>query len=319
MTGIFIRTANENVSSDNNWRSQNYQNFEDFRYVISERQAREDNRVLDKNVDRTNGGKYFYGYGAKAQNTLIPAFYAAYTGVNQSKVSLSPFRNMPLPNWNINYSGLSKIKALSKIFSNITLQHRYSGTYSIGGYTSNLYYSGDSLARGGRDLVSQYNINNVTIREQFSPLIGIDITTKSGITGGFKINRTRNVMLSVPNAILTEMNMKDFSFNLSYRTSGVKLPIKVDGKKIYLSNDLLMDLRVSIQNNFTIIRTVDLNTNTPANGQRVVMIQPNINYMINNNVNLTMFYERRASKPHASNAFPTALTNFGMKLRYTIQ
>ena len=319
MTGIFIRTANENVSSDNNWKSQNYQNFEDFRYVISERQAREDFRVKDKDVDRTNGGKYFYGYGAKAQNTLIPAFYAAYTGVNQSKVSLSPFRNMPLPNWNINYSGLSKIKALSKIFTNITLQHRYSGTYSIGGYTSNLYYSGDSTARGGRDLVSQYNINNVTIREQFSPLIGIDITTKSGITGGFKINRTRNVMLSVPNAILTEMNMKDFSFNLSYRTSGVKLPIKVDGKKIYLSNDLLMDLRVSIQNNFTIIRTVDLNTNTPANGQRVVMIQPNINYMINNNVNLTMFYERRASKPHASNAFPTALTNFGMKLRYTIQ
>lgn len=319
MTGIFIRTANENVSAKNDWRSENYENFENFRYVVSQRQAQEDSRVSNKGVDATNNGKYFYGYGAKAQNTLIPAFYAAYTGTNQSKVSLSPFRNIPLPNWNINYSGLSKIKALSKIFTNITLQHRYAGTYSIGGYTSNLYYSRDSSAAGGRDLVSEYNVNNVTIREQFSPLIGIDITTKSGITGGFKINRTRNVMLSVPNAILTEMNQKDFSFNLSYRTSGVKLPIKVNGKKLYLTNDLLMDLRVSIQNNFTIIRQVDLNTNTAAAGQRVVMIQPNINYMINNNINLNIFYERRASKPHASNAFPTALTNFGVKLRYTIQ
>ena len=319
MTGIFIQTANDKASAKNNWESTNYQNFENFRFVVSQRQANEDGRVALKGIDKTNGGKYYYGYGAKAQNTLIPAFFAAYTGINQSKVSLSPFRSLPLPNWNINYNGLSKIKALGKIFTNITLQHRYSGTYNIGGYTSNLYYNPNDTARGGKDLVSQYNINNVNIREQFSPLIGIDVTTKSGITGGFKINRSRNVSLSVPNAILTELTSKDFSFNLSYRTSGVKIPIKVNGKKIYLENDLLMDMRISIQNNFTVIRQVDLNSNTIQSGQRVVMIQPNINYMVNKNVNLNIYYERRASKPHASNAFPTALTNFGVKLRYTIQ
>jgi cell surface protein SprA len=319
MSSIFIRTANENPSAKNDWVSQNYNNFENFRYVVSERQARQDERVLDKRIDVTNGGKYYYGYGAKAQNTLIPAFIAAYTGVNQSKVSLSPFRNVPLPNWNINYNGLSKIKSIGKMFTNITIQHRYTGTYNVGGFTSNLFYSPDSTARGGKDLVSQYNINNITIREQFNPLVGVDVTTKGGLTGGFKINRSRNVSLFVPNAILTEMNQKEFAFNLGYRTSGVKIPLKINGKKIYLANDLLMDLRIGIQNNFTIIRTVDQNTNTVANGQRVVSIQPNINYMINNNINLTIFYDRRASKPHASNAFPTALTTFGFKLRYTIQ
>lgn len=316
-SGIFIQTSNDNANAKNGWVSTNYNNFEGARYIISQRQAENDDRVQVKGVDPS--GKYFYGYGAKAQNTLIPAFLSAYTGVNQSKVSLSPFRNVPLPNWSLNYNGLSKIKSLSKIFSNITLQHRYSGTYTVGGYTSNLFYSEDSLARRGVDLVSKYNINNVSIREQFSPLIGIDITTKSGITGGFKINRSRNVSLAVPNAILTEMTQKDFSFNLAYRTNGMRLPIKVNGRRILLENDLLMDLKVSIQNNYTIIRQVDLNTNTPANGQRVVSIQPNINYMVNKNINLSFFYDRRASKPHASTAFPTALTTFGFKLRYTIQ
>lgn len=319
MTGIFIQTANDPVSDKNNWTSTNYNNFENFRFVISQRQAAQDPRVLNKGIDKTNNGKFYYGYGAKAQNTLIPAFYAAYTGTNQSKVGLSAFKQLPLPNWNINYNGLSKIKGLSKIFSNITLQHRYTGTYSIGGFTSNLYYSDTAIARGGKDLVSQYNINNVTVREQFSPLIGIDVTTKGGITGGFKLNQSRNISLNVPNAILTEMHQKDLSFNLSYRTSGLKLPIKFNGKKVYLENDLLMDLRISIQDNFTIIHQVDLNSNTVANGQKVVLIQPNINYMINKNVNLRFYYERRASKPHASNIFPTSLTNFGVKLRYTIQ
>ena len=167
--------------------------------------------------------------------------------------------------------------------------------------------------------MSRYNINNVSIREQFSPLIGIDVTTKSGVTGGIKINRTRNVTLFVPNANLTEVTSKDFTFNLGYRTSGIKLPIKFNGKRINLTNDLLMDMIVSIANNYTIVRMVDQNTNTVAAGQRVVSIRPNINYMINSNINLSIFYDRRASKPHASNAYPTALTTFGIKLRYTIQ
>ena len=318
MTGIFIRTFNENVSAKNGWVSQNYENFENFRFIISQRQAMGDDRVLIKGVDPDNK-KFYYGYGAKSQNTLIPAFLAAYTGVNQSKVSLSPFRNIPLPNWNINYNGLSKIKSLSKIFTNITLQHRYTGTYSLGGYTSNLMYSDDSTARSGVDLVSKYNINNVAIREQFNPLIGVDVTTKSGITGGVKIGRSRNVTLFVPNANLTEVAQKDFTLNMGYRTSGVRLPIKFNGKKVYLENDLLMDLSISIANNYTIIRMVDQNTNTVASGQRVVSIRPNINYMINTNININIFYDRRASTPHASNAFPTALTTFGVKLRYTIQ
>jgi len=133
------------------------------------------------------------------------------------------------------------------------------------------------------------------------------------------MSRTRNVTLFVPNANVTENNIKDYTFNLGYRTNGVKLPIKFNGKKAYLANDLSMTLEVSVQNNVNIVRRVDQNTNTPTGGQRVMTIRPNINYAINTNVNLQIFYDRRSSKPFASNTFPTALTTFGMKLRYTIQ
>ncbi|MES2618158.1 MAG: cell surface protein SprA [Bacteroidota bacterium] len=319
MSHIFINTAFDKAGSANGWVSTSYDNFENSRAVISRRQANQDERVYDKSTYFDTTERFSAGYGPTAQNVLIPAFLAAYTGSNQAKVSLSPFPKIPLPNWNINYNGLSKIKAISKRFTNITIQHRYQGTYSIGGYTSNLQFNPDTTPVEGKDLVSKYNINNVSIREMFSPLIGIDFTTKSGITGGFKINRSRNITLMVPNATVTESNIKDYTFNFGYRTNGVKLPIKFNGKKAYLANDLQITVDVSVQNNVTIVRRVDQNTNTPTGGQRVVLIRPNINYMINSNINLQIFYDRRSSKPWSSNTFPTALTTFGVKLRYTIQ
>lgn len=319
MSGIFIRTANDNPSSKNGWKSTAFDNFENFRFVVSRRQVDLDSRVTNKTIDTTNRGRFYAGYGGKSQNTMIPAFLAAYTGTNQSSVKLSPFRNIPLPNWNINYNGLSKIPAISKIFTNITIQHRYSGTYNVSGYTSNLLYDPNASVEAGKDLVSKLNINSVSIREQFSPLIGIDVTTKSGISGNFKYNKSRNVLLLVQNANVNEMNSKEITFNFSYRVSGIKLPIKLNGKRIYLENDLQITADIGIRDNFTIIRQVDQNTNTVANGQRIVSINPKISYMVNKNINLSFFYDRKASKPHASNSFPTALTNFGFRLQYTIQ
>jgi cell surface protein SprA len=60
MTGIFIQTANDPVSDKNNWTSTNYNNFENFRFVISQRQAAQDPRVLNKGIDKTNNGKFYY-------------------------------------------------------------------------------------------------------------------------------------------------------------------------------------------------------------------------------------------------------------------
>lgn len=319
MTSIFIKTARDNPNSKNNWQSNAFDNFENFRYVVSRRQVNADDRVVVKDIDTTNRGKYFSGYGPTAQNTMIPAFIAAYTGANQSKVSLSPFRNIPLPNWNVNYNGLSKIKAIGRYFSNITIQHRYSGNYNINGYTTNLFYNENAEVEGGKDLVSRINVQNVSIREQFSPLIGIDITTKKGLTANFKYNTSRNILLAVQNATVNEARSKEVTFNLSYRVSGIKLPVKFNGKKIFLENDLQITLDFSIRDNTTIIRKVDQELNVPGNGQRIVTINPKISYMVNKNINVDLFYDRKMSTPYVSTSFPTALTTFGMRMRYTIQ
>ena len=62
-------------------------------------------------------------YGLNSQDVLIPAFISAYSGSNASTFSLKPFPKIPIPNWRVDFSGLSKIKSLSEIFSTITLTH----------------------------------------------------------------------------------------------------------------------------------------------------------------------------------------------------
>jgi len=87
---------------------------------------------------------------------LIPSFIAAYTGQSPDKVALikqnnpnlrsNPFKAiLPKPNWKLDYNGLSRVKGLDKIFTNITISHGYTGNLSMNGFTSALLYRDESM------------------------------------------------------------------------------------------------------------------------------------------------------------------------------
>jgi len=62
---------------------------------------------------------YPIGYGKNNQAVLIPAFLSAYTGKDASDVSLSPFKNVPIPNWTVKYSGLMRYQFFKDKFRSI--------------------------------------------------------------------------------------------------------------------------------------------------------------------------------------------------------
>ena len=56
------------------------------------------------------------------QDVLIPAFIAAYTSQSAEQVTLSAFPStFPIPNWDVRYTGLSKINGLKDTFKSVTL------------------------------------------------------------------------------------------------------------------------------------------------------------------------------------------------------
>ena len=279
--------------------------------------------------DRLNNLNTQGEYGLNSQDVLIPAFISAYSDSDPTSYSLKPFPKIPIPNWRVDFSGLSKIESLSEIFSNITISHAYQSIYSIGEFSNSLLYI-DNLdfnnsimnyplasQQTENGLIPFYIINQVRITERFSPLIGINVRTKNNLNARVDYKKDRNIMLNLSNSQVSEMRNSDFSLDFGYTKEKLKLPFKYMGNTIILDNEIEFRLNFIIRNTKTIQRKIDKES-IVTNGNYNFQLRPNINYTVNNRVNLIVYYDRVVNKPVVSNSFPRYSSSFGARLRLSL-
>src|SRR5690606_1377050 len=161
-----------------------FKEFEDARPVISRRLA--DQYALIGEHEKDKG--YREGFGKTSIDVLVPAFVGAYTGISPEKVELDLFKMLPRPNWNMTYNGLSKLGLFKEIFSSFTISHGYNSTMRINSFQTDYDYfneagPGDLFPKNEitRSFYSRLDIPAITINEQFSPLIGVNLKTKNNI------------------------------------------------------------------------------------------------------------------------------------------
>ena len=272
------------------------------------------------------------GYESQSQDVLIPAFIAAYSGTNAEQVSLSPFPKIPIPTWRVDYSGLSKIGALKDIFQSITLNHAYSSSYSVTNFSNSLEYRDVGINVPVEDynngvfaskpnsqgqLIPVYVISQVMISEQFAPLIGVNIRTKNKLTMRLDYKTKRDLSLNISNAQITELIGKDWSVEVGYTKNNLKLPIKDQGRVITLKNDVTFRLNMSVTNNQTIQRKID-ELNTVTNGNINFQLRPNISYVVNQKLNIQLYFERNVNEPLVTNSYKRTTTRFGTKIQFNL-
>jgi cell surface protein SprA len=277
------------------------------------------------------------GYGKYSQSVLIPSFLAAYTKTSPYTIALTkesngnvknnPFSGyLPKPNWRLTYTGLSKVPFLSDIFTSITLTHAYSGTLSMNGFSSALNYE-DPLHRGTPGFIDSVSGNfipfflvpNITMQEQFSPLIGINLTTRKLLTLRFEYKRSRQLSFSLVDYQLSETNSTEWTFGAGWKKKGLKLPFELpfmNGKK--LQNDITFKLDLSLRDDLTSNSTLDQSNSFPTGGQKMVIIQPSIDYVMNNRINVKLFFDQRRSTPYVSTSPPTIITRTGIQVRISL-
>lgn len=272
------------------------------------------------------------GYNSKSQDVLIPAFIAAYTGRSASTQALTPFPQLPIPNWRLDYNGLNKLGNLKDVFQSITVSHAYSSTYSVTNFTNSLQYGnvaniplkdyntgsnfGDQFNKDG-DVVPIYVISQVMISETFAPLVGVNVRTKNKLTARFEYKTKRDVSLNISNAQITEMNTKDWVVEFGYTKNNLRLPFKDQGRIITLKNDVTFKLNMSVNNSQTIQRKLD-EVNVVTNGNLNIQIRPNISYVVNQKLNIQIYFDRNINQPLVSNSFPRATTKFGTKILFNL-
>ena len=296
--------------------------------------------VIKRRLDQMNpNGEY----KAKAQDVLIPAFLAAYTGQDPENVKLTPFPKFPFPNWRIDYKGLTNIEPLSEVFSSISLTHNYQSSYSITGYTSSLEFVDDPnynqslelnnsienypLARmnqAGEELTPLYIMNQVIITERFSPLVGLNFSTRSRLQARVEYRKERNIALNMMNSQVTELSNKDFSFSFGFTKANLKLPFKVQGQTIVLENDLTFKLDFTVRDTKTIQRKIVEDSlgvatdNIITSGNVNFQFRPTVNYVLNQRLNISFYFERNINEPRITSSYPRRTSAFGTQVRFSL-
>ena len=264
---------------------------------------------------------YANGYDKSSQDVVVLSFLAAYTGKDANSSSLNALPKIPLPNWRLTYSGLTKYGFIADRFSEMSLRHGYRSVYSVNGFNSLLRYEEVDGFASSKDVngnfLPLYQFAQVSIAEQFAPLVGIDTRLKNNMTLNFEINKTRLLGLSLSNSQLAHLSENNLVFGLGYRTTKFRFPFGLF-KQLKMDNNMDFKLDISVRDNKTVIYRADIVEAEVSSGAKNITLRPSVDYVLNQRFNVRLFYDSNITKPYTSQSFNTSFSNFGFSLRATL-
>ncbi|MDE6697070.1 MAG: cell surface protein SprA, partial [Muribaculaceae bacterium] len=213
-THVALKTALKTYKAEDGYYSETFNKFLQNIPVIADRYEQKyaemrypDNGFMEGSP--LGGTVYNPNVGSVSRTSsdvLIPAFLAAYSGVDVNKVTLNLFPGLSsiLPNWKVTYDGFINLGNMKKLFKAFTVQHAYNCTYSTGNYTSYLNWigvDGDygfTLDESTQNPIpsSPYNVSSVAITEKFNPLIGVNVTLNNDLKLNLQYTDSRTLNLN---------------------------------------------------------------------------------------------------------------------------
>lgn len=323
MSFMSFRTAFAKINSDNT--SPIFDRFkayrEDFVTILTEKRLRE------------NPNEKLGDYNVNSQDVLIAAFFAAYNGKDPkkdpSKVRTNPFLGFPMPNWRVDYNGLSQLGAFKKIFSSFTLEHSYQSTYSVGNFTSSLDYQSmyvnlavmnyplAILPGDNGQAIPVFVMSTISLSEKFAPLIGIRARTQNKIDMQFSYNQDRNVALNLSNSQVAELFNRDITATIGFTRNNVRIPFRINGEFKKLKNDLQFRCSFTIRDTRAIQRRFE-EPPTATQGNYNFQLRPQLNYTVSKLWSLQFYFDRTFNNPYVLNSYRRSVTSGGIQVRFNV-
>jgi cell surface protein SprA len=270
-------------------------------------------------------GQAYYprGYGAISPQVVLYSFLAAYGGKNPKSISLNPFPKTPIPNWTINYNGLTKIPFIQRLFKTVNITHAYRSAYSINTWRTNVDYDPENTTKTYRNsnmFIPQYDIGQVTISEQFAPLIGVDLGLHNSLTARIEYKKQRNLTLSFINNQLTEVVGDEIIIGAGYRLRNLSFIVSslTGGNATRASNDLILKLDLGFRTDKTTLRRIDEQNSQVSAGQRKINIYVTADYTFSNRLSMQAYFRRDMSDPFVSSQFKNSNTAGGITMRFNL-
>ena len=319
-----IKTSFE--SSDSSNITGTFANFLASRKDIAYRLANENESWDGEEVyDSLAGDIYPRGYTSTSQPVIYYAFLSAYSGQSTSSVNISsPFPTFPIPNWRVTFNGLTNINAISKLFRSINITHGYRSMLSITSWTTNVNFNPEDAGQtfpNSNNYITRYDVGIVSIMEQYSPLIGVDVTMHNSLSAKVEFKKSRKLDLSFVNNQLTEVVGNEVVVGLGYRVKGLKFSVgSLSGntRSSSFKSDLNMKLDFGIRDNKTTLRRIDEINNQVSAGAKQYTLNFAADYMLSQSIQLKFYYNWTSNNPYVSNQMPNATTSGGFSLRFNL-
>lgn len=309
---VLVKTA---FSTSDEFGSDAFNDFRSNRITIA-------NRLAEKFYGTTAFARdeegYPVGFGKTSQQVLLPAFLSAYKGSDASNEKTGIFRDVPLPNWDMKYTGFMRLAWFKKRFKRFSVQHGYRASYTVNQFQTNLDYDRNdpaALDQAG-NFKSPTFLNNVNLTEQFSPLVRVDFEMQNSVKILAELRKDRALSLSFANNLLTEIKGDELILGLGYRIKDLRIGTNFGGKKQVLKSDLNFKVDFSVRENITIIRYLDIENNQTTAGQTIYGLQFSADYALSKNLTALFYYDHTFSEYAISTAFPQTTIRSGFTLRY---
>lgn len=285
-----------------------FQKMKDYRSILANRLS-------------TENGVPVSGFGENSQQVLLPAFIAAYSGKNPTKVNTGLFRNIPIPNWTLRYNGLMKLDWFKKNFSSFVVSHGYKSSYTISSFTNNLQYDENAAytnTNAAGNYESQRLVASATLVDEFSPLVRVDMKMKNSFSMRGEVKSDRTLTMNFNNSTLTDIDGIEYVVGLGYVFKNVKMNSRFTGKKVELKGDINVRADVSMRDNLTQIRYVDEDNTQISGGQRLFSIKFTADYRLSSNLTASFYYNHQTSRYAISTTFPRQAINAGFNIIYNL-
>ncbi len=313
---LLIKTS---FQKSDEFNSQAFDDFRQNREIIADRLATEFYGTTSfprSTEEEPNGYRYPVGFGRTNQAVLLPAFLAAYSGSDPDKVQRGAFRDVPLPNWDVKYTGLMNLKWFKKRFKRFSVAHGYRANYTINQFRTNLEFNNANDVDQAGNFRNPILYSNINLTEQFSPLFRLDMEMKNSVKILAEWKKDRALSLSFDNNLLTEIQGNEYIIGLGYRLQDLSFATRIAGRKQVIKSDLNIRADLSLRQNETLIRYLDLDNTQVTAGQDIYGFKLTADYALSKNLTALFFYDHTFSEYSISTAFPQTTIRGGFTLRY---
>jgi cell surface protein SprA len=318
VSAISILTAFENPTSEMYYKSDAYNRFSGSRMAVADALARQHyGSASFPRIDSLGG--YPDGFSGLSQDVLIPSFEAGYLNksINSKTIRYTDFlAKIPMPNWRITYSGLSRIAALKPLIKSATLSHSYASTYSVNAFATNSNYvekPGEKDTQG--DFYSLYSIAAVSLDERIT-LGSLDVTWQNGIQTRMEVRKNRRVDLSMTNNQIVENNSWEGAAGAGY-TFGNAPQLFRFSESQSATTSLTLRADFTYRDGKNLIRKLMEDTHQITDGRRNMAVKFTGDYDLLKDLTFRVFFDWTENNPYVS-AVNTENISFGFSLRYVL-